>query len=221
MTQPKRSLLPEPIERYVSADMTRETPVLEALRDETSKLPKGRMQIGADQGAFMAMLVRLIGARRCIEIGTFTGYSALVVAAALPPGGTLVACDVSDEWTAIARRYWKQAGVADRIALHLAPARETLEALLRDGGAGTFDFAFIDADKTGYDGYYEACLQLVRPGGVILLDNAFQDGAVTDPSNTDADTVAIRGLNQKVCDDPRVDSVLLAIGDGVMFASKR
>jgi predicted O-methyltransferase YrrM len=216
----QRTLLPEAVERYVSTELTHESPLLAELRAETAKLPRHGMQISADQGAFMAILVRLIGARRCLEIGTFTGYSALVVAAALPAGGRLVACDVSDEWTQIARRYWKRAGLADRIELHLAPARDTLGKLLKDGGANSFDFAFIDADKSSYDQYYEACLQLVRPGGLIAIDNTLWDGAVVDPSDHEADTEAIRAINRKVSDDNRVDAVLLTVGDGVMLARK-
>ena len=218
---PKRSLLPDAVERYATIEMVHESAVMQALRTETAKLPRGGMQIGADQGAFMALLVRLIGARRCLEIGTFTGYSALVVASALPQDGRLVACDVSEEWTSVARRYWAKAGVADRIELRLGPARDTLAALIRDGAAGSFDFAFIDADKTGYDGYYESCMTLVRADGLILLDNALQDGAVADPSAHEADTDAIRAINQKVRDDPRVESVLLTVGDGVVMARKR
>jgi len=218
---PKRSLLPDAVERYVTSDMVHESPVMRELRAETATLPKAGMQIGADQGAFMAILVRLIQARRCLEVGTFTGYSALAVASALPPDGRLIACDVSEEWTAIARRYWAKAGVANRIDLRLAPARDTLATLIRDGAADSFDFAFIDADKTGYDAYYEACLTLVRRGGLILLDNALQDGAVADATARDADTVAIRAINAKVRDDPRVEATLLTIGDGVVFARKR
>jgi predicted O-methyltransferase YrrM len=218
---PKRSLLPDAIERYATVEMRHEAPVLRELRAETATLPRGGMQIGADQGAFMAILVRLIHARRCLEIGTFTGYSALVVAMALPSDGRLVACDVSDEWTRIARRYWAKAGVAERIDLRLGPARDTLAGLIRDGAAGSFDFAFIDADKTGYDAYYDACMTLVRPGGLILLDNALQDGAVVDPAAHDADTDAIRAINSRVRDDKRVDAVLLTIGDGVVLAWKK
>jgi predicted O-methyltransferase YrrM len=217
----KRSLLPQVIEHYVTVDMVHESTAMRELRAETAGLPRAGMQIGADQGAFMALLVRLIGARRCLEIGTFTGYSALAVAAALPPGGLLIACDVSEEWTAVARRYWAKGGVSERIDLRLAPAGETLAALIREGAAATIDFAFIDADKTGYDAYYEACLQLVRPGGLILLDNTLQDGAVVDAAAHEADTEAIRALNRKMRDDPRVESVLLTIGDGVTMARKR
>jgi predicted O-methyltransferase YrrM len=223
MTEPvkQRSLLPEAVERYVSKELTHESPLLAELRAETAKLPRGTMQIGADQGAFMGLLVRLLGARRCLEIGTFTGYSALVVASALPPDGRLVCCDVSEEWTGIARRYWQRAGFSDRIELHLAPARETLAKLLETGQAGSFDFAFIDADKTSYDEYYEACLQLVRSGGLIAIDNTLWEGAVADPGIHDTDTDAIRAINRKVSDDRRVDSVLVTIGDGVMLARKR
>jgi predicted O-methyltransferase YrrM len=217
----QRSLLPEAVERYVSTELTQESALLAELRAETAKLPRGTMQIGADQGAFLKILVRLLSARRCLEIGTFTGYSALVVASALPSDGRLVACDVSEEWTRIARRYWQRAGLADRIDLHLAPARDTLAALLKGGASGSFDFAFIDADKTSYDEYYEACLDLVRPGGVIAIDNTLWEGAVADPGIHDADTDAIRAINRKVSDDPRVDAVLLTIGDGLMVARKR
>lgn len=218
---PKRSLLPDKIEQYATVEMVHETPVMRELRAETAMLPRGGMQIGADQGAFMALLVHLIGAQRCLEIGTFTGYSALAVAQALPRGGRLVACDVSEEWTSIARRYWAKADVADRIELRLGPARDSLAALVRDGAAGSFDFAFIDADKTGYDSYYESCLTLVRAGGLILLDNALQDGTVVDPSVRDADTEAIRAINHKIRDDPRVEAVLVTVGDGVVMARKR
>jgi predicted O-methyltransferase YrrM len=201
--------------------MSPETPILRALRDETAALPQGGMQIGADQGAFMALLVRTIQARRCLEIGTFTGYSALVVASALPADGTLVACDVSEEWTGIGRRYWRQAGVADRIDLRLGPALETLAVLERDEGADSFDFAFIDADKSGYDAYYEACLRLVRPGGLIAIDNTLWEGAVADAGAHDADTDAIRAINLKIRDDRRVDAVLLTVGDGLTLARRR
>jgi predicted O-methyltransferase YrrM len=216
----RRSLLPEAVEQYV-VDMVHETTVMRELRAETATLPRGGMQIGADQGAFMAILVRLIGAHRCLEIGTFTGYSALVVAGALPSDGRLLACDVSEEWTSIARRYWAKAGLADRIELRLGPARDTLASLVAAGVRGSFDFAFIDADKTGYDAYYEACLTLVRTGGLILLDNALQDGAIVDPADHKADTEAIRAINEKVRDDRRVDAALLTIGDGVLLARKR
>ena len=216
-----RSLLPEPVERYVAFDITTETPVQKRLRAETERLPEGGMQIGPDQGALLALLVRTIGAKRAIEIGTFTGYSALAVAMALPVGGRLICCDRSEEWTAIARRYWKEAGVAERIELRLGAALETLRALAAEHGPGSFDFAFIDADKSAYDAYYEACLGLLRPGGLIALDNMLWSGNVAKRSIRDADTRALRALNAKIRDDARVDSCLLTVGDGVMLARKR
>jgi predicted O-methyltransferase YrrM len=218
---PKRSLMPQAVERYTSEVIARETPLQRRLRAETAQLPNGGMQIGADQGAFFAMLVRLTGARRALEIGTFTGYSALAVASALPADGLLVACDVSDEWTRVARRYWEEAGLSSRIDLRLGPAGDTLAALLDQGAASSFDFAFIDADKPAYDGYYEACLQLVRPGGVIAIDNVLWSGAVADPEAHDADTDALRALNVKIRDDARVEACLLTVGDGVMLARRR
>jgi predicted O-methyltransferase YrrM len=217
----KRSLVPETVERYVSEVITRETPVQRRLRAETAALPRAGMQIGPDQGALLALLVRLIGARRALEVGTFTGYSALAVASALPEGGMLITCDVNAEWTTVARRYWEEAGVSGRIELRLGPAVETLAGLLRTGGTGSFDFAFIDADKPSYDAYYEACLDLIRPGGLIAIDNVLWSGAVTDPGVVDPETAALRALNEKVRDDPRVDACLLTVGDGVMLARKR
>jgi predicted O-methyltransferase YrrM len=216
-----RSLLPEAVERYVTQDITRETDIQKKLRAETARLPEAGMQIGADQGALLALLVRSVSARMAIEIGTFTGYSALAVAPALAAGGRLFCCDVSEEWTAIARRYWKQAGVAERIELRLAPALKTLPALRADHGAGSFDFAFIDADKSSYDAYYEACLDLIRTGGLIALDNMLWSGTVADPNVHDADTDALRALNAKIRDDRRVDACLLTVGDGLMLARKR
>jgi predicted O-methyltransferase YrrM len=215
-----RSLLPEAVDDYLRTVVARESPLQQRLRAETSRLPMGGMQIGADQGVLLAFLVRLIGARNAIEVGTFTGYSALAVASALPAGGRLVCCDVSEEWTAIARRYWAEAGVADRIELHLRPAQETLAELLRKNGAGAFDFAFIDADKTAYDTYYEACLALLRPGGLIAIDNVLWSGTVADPSDQRPDTVALRAITAKVRDDSRVEGCLLSIGDGVLLARK-
>lgn len=219
----KRTLLPEAVEEYLTHSMVRESPIQARLRIETAQLPEkdAGMQIGADQAAFFAILVKLLGARRALEIGTFTGYSALAVATALPADGRLIACDVSPEWTGIARRYWKLAGVADRIDLRLGPALDTLAALEREGVAGLIDFAFIDADKPAYDAYYEACLRLVRPGGLIALDNMLWSGAVVDPAKRDVDTVAIRELNRKISNDPRVDACLVSIGDGVMLARRR
>jgi len=215
-----RSLLPQAVDDYLRTVVARESPLLQRLRAETAKLPLGGMQIGADQGVFLAFLARLIGARNAIEIGTFTGYSAIAVAGALAPGGRLVCCDVNEEWTAIARRYWAEAGLSDRIELHLRPAKETLAELQRKHGAGSFDFAFIDADKTGYDAYYEACLGLLRPGGLIAIDNVLWSGTVADPAKVDADTEALRALNVKIRDDRRVDACLVSLGDGVMLARK-
>ena len=205
---------------YVVAHGAREHPVMAELRAATAPLKHAGMQIGADQGALMALLVKLIGARRTIEVGVFTGYSALAVALALPDDGTILACDVSDEYTRIARTFWQRAGVADKITLVLAPAQHTLDARLAAGEAGRYDFAFIDADKTGYDGYYEACLKLVRPGGLIAIDNVLWNGAVARKSK-DADTRALQALNDKLHHDERVDTALLTVGDGVTLARKR
>lgn len=218
---PKRSLLPDSIEAYVAKTFSRETSVQQRLRQETAALPEAGMQIGPDQGALLALLVRLINARHALEIGTFTGYSALAVAAALPDEGRLLTCDVSEEWTRIARRYWEEAGLAHKIELRLGPASESLRQAEAERGPGWFDFAFIDADKPAYDSYYEACLRLVRPGGLIAIDNVLWSGAVADSSNQEASTLAIRALNLKIRDDPRVTSCLLTVGDGVMLASPR
>ena len=179
------------------------------------------MQIGAEQGALMQLLVRLAGARRCLEIGTFTGYSALAVALALPSNGRVLCCDVSEEWTSIARRYWKKAGVAGKIELRLAPARQTLDALLMAGQAGKFDFAFIDADKANYLIYYERCLKLVRRGGLIAADNTLWGGSVAEPRNQTVDTRAIRAFNRKLLRDRRVHMALVPVGDGLSLAVKR
>ena len=217
----KRMLVSDPIEQYVESFGSRETPVRQRLRAETATLPQAGMQIGADQGALMALLIRLTGARRALEVGTFTGYSALAVAEALPPDGRLVTCDISEEWTAIARRYWREAELHGKIELRLGNARATLAALREESGDGSFDFAFIDADKSGYDHYYEACLQLVGPGGLILIDNVLWSGKVADPGVQDPDTSAIRALNAKIATDPRVEACLLTVGDGVMVARKK
>jgi caffeoyl-CoA O-methyltransferase len=218
--RPRRTVVPEPIERYIFNEIARETPVQKQLRAETATLPDSRMQIGPDQGAFLAMLARMIGARRALEIGVYTGYSSLAVAAALPEDGKLIACDVSEEWTAIARRYWAQAGLAQRIELRLGPALTTLKELLAAGRADSFDFAFIDADKLEYDAYYESCLRLVRPGGLIAIDNVLWGGSVADRAVNDPDTVAIRALNQKIRDDRRVEACLLTVGDGLFLVRR-
>jgi len=213
--------LTDTLHEYLLANSLREPPILARLRDETAKLPMANMQIGPEQGQFMRLLVELIGARRTIEVGTFTGYSALSVAMALPKDGKLIACDISEDYTAIARRYWAEAGLAERIDLRLAPALETLDGLLAKGGAGAYDFAFIDADKEGYDGYYERCLSLLRPGGLVAIDNVLWDGSVADESDQSPDTRAIRALNAKVHRDDRVSISLIPIGDGLMLARKR
>lgn len=209
------------VAEYLQAVSVRDDAVLRRLREETALLPQGGMQISPEQGQLMALLVRLMGARKALEVGTFTGYSSLSVARALPPDGQLVACDVSHEWTSVARRYWQEAGVADRIDLRIAPATETLDGLLATGGRGTFDFAFIDADKPGYDAYYERCLELVRPGGLIAIDNVLWSGKVADPNENDADTVALRVLNTKIHADARVDLSMLPMADGLTLALKR
>jgi caffeoyl-CoA O-methyltransferase len=205
---------------YVLAHSLREHPAQRALREATKSHPHAGMQIGPEQGQLMALLARLVGARRTIEIGVFTGYSALSVALALPDDGYLLACDVSDEYTRIGKRYWQEAGVAHKIDLRLAPARETLDARLAAGDAGTFDFAFIDADKPAYDDYYERCLQLVRDGGLIAIDNVLWSGAVVQPAKT-KDTAALQALNDKLHRDERIDVSLLPIGDGLTLARKR
>jgi caffeoyl-CoA O-methyltransferase len=206
---------------YLLANSLREPEVLARLREETAALPAAAMQTAPEQGQFMALLVTLIGARRTLEVGTFTGYSALCVALALPAEGRVIACDVSETYTAIARRYWAEAGVADKIELRLAPAVETLDALLAEGMAGAFDFMFIDADKENYDAYYERGLALVRPGGLMAVDNVLWSGAVADDARQDAETRAIRALNAKVHRDERVAISLLPIGDGLTLARKR
>lgn len=205
---------------YVTEVGAREVPALRHCREETAKLPMSQMQIGPDQGAFMALLAKLIGARRYLEIGTFTGYSALAVALALPADGKVVACDISQDFTDKAKGYWKEAGVESKIELRLGPALATLDAMIA-AKEPAFDFAFIDADKSNYDGYYERALTLLRPGGLVALDNMLWSGAVADPAITDADTSALRALNAKIHADSRVDMALATVGDGVMLARKR
>jgi predicted O-methyltransferase YrrM len=213
--------LTDELHAYLYQASLREPDVLRRLREETSAMEQASMQIGPVQGQLFALLVELLGARRCLEVGTFTGYSALAVALALPEDGTVVACDVSEEWTATARRYWAEAGVEHKIELRLAPALETLDALLADGAADTFDFAFVDADKEEYEAYYERCLRLVRPGGLIAVDNTLWSGRVADPEARDADTEAIRAFNARLRDDERVTLSLLPVGDGVTLARRR
>ena len=205
---------------YLLGVSLREPNVLARLRAETMKLPRAGMQISPEQGQFMALLIKLMGARLVLEIGTFTGYSALAMALALPADGRLIACDVSEEWTATARRYWKEAGVDARIELRLAPALQTLRDLLEAGSAGSFDLIFIDADKGNYLAYYEAGLDLLRPGGLIAVDNTLWDGRVADAAVNDDDTRAIRAFNAALHDDARVDLSLVPIGDGLTLARK-
>lgn len=205
---------------YLLKVSVREPDLMRRLREETSAMPMAMMQISPEQGQFMGLLVRLIGARRAIEIGTFTGYSALSVVLAMPRDGRLVACDINDEYTRTARRYWIEAGVADRIELKLQPAVKTLDELLAAGEAGRFDFAFIDADKQNYEAYYEKALALLRPGGLITIDNVLWDGKVADPSVDDEETRAIRSVNRKIHGDRRVALSLVPIGDGLTLAMK-
>jgi len=206
---------------YLLSVSLREPDVLRRLREETAADPQARMQIAPEQGQFMALLARLTGARRCLEVGVFTGYSSLAIALALPDDGRIVACDVSEEWTTVARRYWAAAGVAHKIDLRLAPALETLQHLLASGKAATFDFAFLDADKENYLRYYEFTLELVRPGGLIVADNTLWSGRVADPADNEPTTLALRGFNEHLHDDERVDLSLVPIGDGLTLARKR
>ncbi len=206
---------------YCLSVSSREPDILRQLRQETARHPMAAMQVSPEQGQFMALLIQLLGARKTLEIGTFTGYSSLWVALALPPDGKVVACDVSEEWTLMARRYWQQAGVIAKIDLHLAPALDTLAKLLASGQANTFDFAFIDADKENYLNYYEQSLQLVRPGGLIAIDNVLWSGRVADPQVQDKSTVAIRTFNQALHADERISLSLVPIGDGLTLALKR
>jgi len=205
---------------YLLSVSLREPIILTQLRQETSQLPMSRMQISPEQGQFMALLVKLMRAKKTLEVGVFTGYSSLVVALALPADGKIVACDVSEEYTSIARRYWQQAGVADKIDLHIAPALETLDSLLAAGEAGTFDFAFIDADKGNYENYYERSLELIRPGGLIAIDNVLWSGKVADPEIQDNQTNKIRAFNRKLHQDSRITLSLVPIADGLTLAIK-
>jgi len=212
--------LDDKLHDYLIGHSAREHPLLAELRKETRKRSNAGMQIAPDQGAILALLVKLIGARRTIEIGVFTGYSSLSVALALPEDGQILACDINDEYTQVARKYWEKAGVARKIRLVLAPAQETLDARIAAGDGGRYDFAFIDADKTGYDGYYERCLKLLRVGGLIAVDNVLWGGAVAGPAK-DADTRALKAFNNKLNEDERVDLAMLSVGDGVTLARKR
>ena len=209
------------LEAYLAVLLPEEPAVLARLREETSRLEAASMQIGRDQGRFMTLLLSCLGARRTIEVGVFTGYSTLITALALPNTGRIVACDINRHWTKIALRYWREAGVADKIDLRIGPAADTLDAMLASGKGESYDFAFIDADKLGYDGYYERCLALLRPGGIISIDNALWGGSVANSAKNSQDTQAIRALNEKVSRDPRVEAYLAPVGDGVHLAWKR
>jgi len=213
--------LNDALQTYLLDRSLRETDLLRRLREETAQHPHAEMQIAPEQGQFMAFLVRLMGVRKALEVGVFTGYSSLSVALAMPADGRLVACDVSEEFTTVARRYWAAARVGDKIELRLAPALDSLDALLAEGAAGTFDFAFIDADKGGYDAYYERTLQLLRPGGLILLDNMLRNGRVVDPAPDDLATRAIDALNRKLHQDERIHLSLIPLADGLTMAMKR
>ena len=208
--------LPEKIARYIGSHAVREPEILRELRAETQKVPMSGMQIGADQGNFMQLVVQAIGAKRCLEIGTYTGYSALAVALALPEDGRVICCDINAEYTAVAQRFWKKSGMDEKIELRLAPALDTHKTL-----KGPFDFVFIDADKGNYANYYEACLRLVRRGGIIAIDNTLWSGWVADPKQNDADTVALRAFNDKLHRDERVTLAMLSIGDGLTLVLKR
>lgn len=205
---------------YILSVSLREPDILRRLREETARHPYSFMQISPDQGQFMALLIRLIGAARTIELGVYTGYSSLCVALALPPGGKIIACDDNEEWTAVARRYWAEAGVSDKVDFRLAPAMETLDGLLAESLAGTFDFIFIDADKENYDGYYERSLELLRPEGLIAVDNVLWSGRVADSEANDAATAAIRAFNAKLRSDDRINLSMLPVADGLTLALK-
>ena len=205
---------------YVLGHSLREHPEQAALRDATRGHARASMQISPEQGQFMALLVKLMGARNTIEVGVFTGYSALSVALALPPEGRVLACDINEEYAAIGRPYWERAGVAGKIDLQLGPAQATLQAHLGDGEAGLYDFAFIDADKISYDAYYELCLQLVRPGGLLMLDNTLREGKVAERAS-DEEVAALQALNIKLLHDERIDLSLLPLSDGITLALKR
>lgn len=212
---------PAQIYEYLIRTSLREPEVMQRLREETARLPRASMQISPEHGQFMTLLIQLMGARRTLEVGVFTGYSSLAVALALPEGGRVVACDVSEEYTSIARRYWKEAGVDGMIDLRLRPAAETLREMIARGERGSYDFAFIDADKSNYDAYYESALELVRTGGLIMIDNVLWSGRVADEREQDADTRALRELNRKLHRDERITLSMLPVSDGVTLAFKR
>jgi caffeoyl-CoA O-methyltransferase len=213
--------LPADLHEYLLAVGVREPEILRDLRAETAGLPEHDMQIAPEQGAFMALLVELTGTRRYLEVGTFTGYSSLAVALALPPDGSIVCCDISREWTDVARRYWERAGVADRIELRLGPAMDSLDAMLAEGLAGSFDFAFLDADKIGYPAYTDRLLALLGSGGLLAIDNVFWGGEVANPSVDDESVRAVRQTNEMLATDGRVSLAMVPIADGLTLARKR
>jgi predicted O-methyltransferase YrrM len=213
--------LPDDVYQYVLAHGVREPAILARLREETAAHPMAQMQIEPLQGAIFRLLVELLDARSYVEVGTFTGYSSLAVALAMPADGRLVCCDVSEEYTSVARRYWAEAGLADRVDLRIGPGVDTLESLLAEGREDTFDLAFIDADKKSYPAYYERCVRLLRPGGVVALDNVLWGGEIVDMTKQDHDTLALRAVNELVRDDERVTEVLLPVADGMTLARKR
>ncbi len=217
----KTSFIDHQVLQYITQHSLRESTLMAELRAETALLAEARMQITAEQGQFFSLLIQATSAKNCLEIGTFTGYSALSVALALPADGRLICCDVSEEWTAVGKRYWQRAAVAHKIELRIAPALETLDSLLANGEAGKFDFVFIDADKSNYDAYYERCLKLVRGGGLIVFDNMLWSGAVVDESDQSKDTCALRAINDKLHHDERVSLSLLPVADGLTLALKR
>lgn len=213
------NLSPE-LSNYIRRVSVRESDTMRRLREETMALPNANMLTSPEQSQLLALLARIAGARRCLEVGVFTGYTTLAIARELPPDGRIIACDVNEQYTSIARRYWQEAGVADKIDLRLAPALETLDRLIDEGVEGTFDFAYIDADKTNYLNYYERVLKLLRPGGVVAADNVLWEGKVTDPSENGADLRALRQYNETLLKDDRVSISLVAIRDGLMLACK-
>lgn len=216
----KNLALDDKLYNYLTSVSLREPEMLTRLRKETASNPHAGMQIAPEQGQFMALLVKLTGASKILEIGVFTGYSSLALALAMPPTGRITACDISEPWTSVARRYWAEAGVADRIDLRLGPALATLDTLIDEGHGGSYDFAFIDADKEHYDGYYERSLQLLRPGGLLIIDNVLWGGRVADERIDDIDTRAIRALNAKIHQDMRVTPSLIPVADGLTLALK-
>lgn len=213
--------LPDLLHDYILDNSLKELPILAELRQETEHHKQARMQISPDQGQLISLLIRLMSARRVLEIGVFTGYSSLTIALALPIDGVLVACDISEEYTAIAKRYWRQAGVQNKIDLRIAPALQTLDSLLESGQAETFDFAFVDADKANYSNYYDRALKLLRPGGLMAIDNVLWSGRVADMQSTDKIVQTMRIFNEKVAQDDRVQVSLLPLGDGITLALKK